>query len=160
MQIPDGYQLAGLLIALPEAPASPASSPSYRCVDVPDGDGLVVEHAGQTYPIRLWGLDAPEWNQPFGSDAKTWLANRCMASDVHLATVVQDRFKRYVAHVLDSRYRSVCYDIVQAGLAWHYATFAPDAHVLEALQADAKRARRGLWSAPHPVPPWTWRDSH
>jgi len=160
MQIPDGYTLAGLLIALPEAPTSPTHTPSFRCVEVPDGDSLILEHAGQRYPIRLWGVDAPEWNQPFGTDAKAWLANRCMSTNLHIATVSIDQYTRTIAHVLDSRYRSVSYDIVQAGLAWHYASFAPDADVLAALQADAKRARRGLWSAPHPIAPWTWRDSH
>jgi len=158
--IPDGYQLAGLLIALPDAPASPASTPTFRCVDVPDGDGALLEHAGQRYTMRLWGVDAPEWNQPFGIQAKQWLATRIMATDLHCSTLTKDRHDRYVAHLIDSSGRSISYDIVHAGMAWHYNTFAPDAHVLAALHQDAKRAHRGLWSAPAPVPPWVWRDTH
>ena len=31
---------------------------------------------------------------------------------------------------------------------------------LLALEAEAKAARRGLWSDAHAVPPWQWRERH
>lgn len=29
--------------------------------------------------------------------------------------------------------------------------------MLEELESRAQAARKGLWAAPHPVPPWEWR---
>ena len=29
--------------------------------------------------------------------------------------------------------------------------------MLEALEAEAREAKKGLWADPHPVPPWKWR---
>ena len=29
--------------------------------------------------------------------------------------------------------------------------------VLEALEKEARQARKGVWEDPQPVPPWEWR---
>lgn len=160
MDLPPGFTLAGLLIAMPEVPGAPAQPKRYRCVDVPDGDGLIVEHAGQQHTLRLYGLDAPEYDQPFGVDAKAWLASRVFGTDVHVLPLGSDKYDRTIAQVLDSDGRSINYALVHRGLAWHYAQFAPHDRLMAFLQADAQAAHRGLWSEPSPVPPWVWRETH
>ena len=31
--------------------------------------------------------------------------------------------------------------------------------VLEGLEKEAREAKKGLWAAPQPVPPWEWRKA-
>lgn len=47
--------------------------------------------------------------------------------------------------------------LVKDGWCWWYRKYAPDDSVLEALEAEAREANRGLWIDPRPVPPWEWR---
>jgi len=42
----------------------------------------------------------------------------------------------------------------QVNFRWHYA---PGDTVLEALEEDARGAKKGLWADPQPVPPWEWQ---
>jgi endonuclease YncB( thermonuclease family) len=160
MELPPGYQVAGLLIAMPECPGAPAQPKRYRCVGVPDGDGLIVEHAGIEHELRLYGIDAPELDQPFGLDAKAWLASRVYGTDVHMLPLGTDQYNRTIAEVLDGHGRSVNHELCHLGLAWHYEQYAPHDSVLAFLHADAKAAHRGLWSDPTPIPPWVWRETH
>ena len=53
--------------------------------------------------------------------------------------------------------RNLNQEIVCAGLAWWYQQYAKHGRVVAALEAEARRAKRGLWSDPQPVPPWEWR---
>ncbi len=45
--------------------------------------------------------------------------------------------------------------MVRAGMAWWYPKYAPADRELERLESEARAARRGLWSQPNPVPPWS-----
>jgi micrococcal nuclease len=38
-----------------------------------------------------------------------------------------------------------------------FQKYAPGDATLARLEAEAREARRGLWSQPHPIPPWDWR---
>ncbi len=160
MELPPGYQLAGLLVAMPTTPGSPTIPHRFRCVGVPDGDGLVISHTEADFQVRLYGIDAPEIGQQFGIDAKQFLASRVFGMDVSIATLGEDIYKRSIARVLDPDGRDMSCELVHRGLAWHFKKYAPYDSVLEFLQEDAKKARRGLWSKPNPIPPWTWRESH
>ena len=64
---------------------------------------------------------------------------------------------RLVADVILPDGRNLNRELVRAGLAWWYRRYAPHDAELEALEAEARAARRGLWADPHPVPPWEWR---
>jgi endonuclease YncB( thermonuclease family) len=46
---------------------------------------------------------------------------------------------------------------VWQGMAWYSTVNAKPDSPLYLLQAQAKAARRGLWSDPNPTPPWKWR---
>jgi endonuclease YncB( thermonuclease family) len=48
-------------------------------------------------------------------------------------------------------------ELVKQGWCWWYRKYAPGDTVLEGLEKDAREARKGLWTDPHPVPPWEWR---
>ncbi len=49
--------------------------------------------------------------------------------------------------------------LVRGGSCWWYRKYAPGIIVLEGLEKDAREAKKGLWTDPHPVPPWEWRKT-
>jgi endonuclease YncB( thermonuclease family) len=71
----------------------------------------------------------------------------------------QDRYGRLVAEVVLPDGRSLNQELIQAGLAWWYRHFATQETVLQQLEAEARDAKRGLWSDPHAVPPWEWHKT-
>jgi micrococcal nuclease len=54
--------------------------------------------------------------------------------------------------------RTPNHELVRSGLAWWFEKYAPGDATLARLEAEAREARRGLWSQPHPIPPWDWRQ--
>ena len=48
--------------------------------------------------------------------------------------------------------------MLRAGYAWHYSHYdkSPD---YAAAESEARSAKRGLWSAPHPINPATFRKT-
>ena len=47
--------------------------------------------------------------------------------------------------------------LVKQGMAWWYRKYAPKDKALSQAEADAKKAKRGLWTDAKPVPLWDWR---
>jgi len=107
--------------------------------------------------LRLWGVDAPESSQPYGTAATK--AARRYVSGKNVRVVVKDigRYGRAVAR-MRARGGSLGQMLVRDGLAWHYREYAPNATELRRLQRQARNANRGLWSQVNPMPPWKWRD--
>lgn len=129
-------------------------------IGVTDGDTIKVlrESDGAKTPVkvRLYGVDCPERNQAFGQKAKLFTAKFVFGERVRVETVTRDRYGRIVARVFVGR-RSLSEELVAAGLAWWYREYARTAHRLAMFEALAKQSRRGLWSDPACIPPWTYR---
>lgn len=131
-----------------------------RVVRVIDGDTLEVLLPGrprETFRVRLWGIDAPELARPDGSQAEAFsqtardaLIARVESSDVRLRLEPhrpRDGFDRILAHVLDSRGRSVNLALLRAGLAraddrWSHGRI----EAYGAAASEARREQRGIWS--------------
>jgi endonuclease YncB( thermonuclease family) len=45
-------------------------------------------------------------------------------------------------------------ELVKQGWCCWYRKYAPGDTVLEGLEKDARKGRKGLWGDPQPVPPW------
>lgn len=144
-----------LLIAYP---ACAAEYPA-RVVGISDGDTLTVLTAEkQQVKVRLNGIDAPETGQPFGSRARQAASELAFGRQVTVREMDRDRFGRTVAEVILPDGRSLNRELVRAGMCWHFVKYAPDDRDLASLQAEARAAKRGLWSQPGAVPPWDWRS--
>tara|TARA_B100000683_G_scaffold213553_1_gene208506 strand:- start:273 stop:698 length:426 start_codon:yes stop_codon:yes gene_type:complete len=50
-----------------------ATAEEARVIRVIDGDSLRIELRGLEMDLRLLGVDAPEWNQPGGEEAKAFV---------------------------------------------------------------------------------------
>jgi len=68
-----------------------------------------------------------------------------------------DRYGRLVGIVMLSNEINLNYELVRAGLAWWYRRFAPNETTFMRLEAEARRASKGLWAQKKPIPPWEFR---
>lgn len=112
---------------------------------VTDGDTIKVQLASGPINVRLDSIDAPESNQPHGAQARAALAKLVANKEVALEVITQDRYERLVAQVLLGD-TSVNAQLVADGHAWAYRRYLKERNYC-ALEAAARRARRGLWAA-------------
>jgi micrococcal nuclease len=154
--------LAGSLLAiflLLPGGCSGEDSWSGKCVGVLDGDTIEVLRAGKPARIRLFGIDCPERHQAFGTRARQLTSRMVFGKTVLIEPVDRDHYDRIVAWVSVDGI-SLNRELLRAGLAWWYRTYARRHRDLEQLERDAKAAKLGLWADLHPVPPWRFRHDH
>ncbi|BEQ13126.1 thermonuclease family protein [Desulfoferula mesophila] len=137
-----------------------ASPPAWtgKLVGVSDGDTITVMRDGRGVKVRLAEIDSPEKRQPYGQAPKRFTSDLCFGMVVTVKPPTTDRYGRVVAHVRIPDGRNLNEELVRAGLAWQYKRYSKSAK-LAALEAEARKAKRGLWSEPNPVPPWEWRKA-
>lgn len=130
-----------------------------RVVKIVDGDTIDVLVGRETRRVRLFGIDTPERGQPWASQAKQALARRVFGKEIRVNDVATDRYGRTLGEVYADNVCVGC-ELVREGNAWVYRHYTDDP-VLYLLEAEARAARRGLWSLPEAqrVPPWEWRHS-
>ena len=155
-----GLACAALALTL-LGPATPAAAEFFegRVVKIVDGDTIDVLVGREMRRVRLFGIDTPERGQPWASKAKEALARRVFGKEVRVNDVATDRYGRTVGEVYADNVCVGC-ELVREGNAWVYRHYTDDP-VLYQLEAEARAARRGLWSLPEAqrVPPWEWRQS-
>ena len=123
-------------------------------VRVHDGDTITVLVQNREVRIRLVGIDAPEFGQPFGEKSKLALSSLVFGKTVHVAGEGTDQYGRTLGRVFIGS-DDINVAMVRAGMAWQYR-YSRDKSI-EAAQAEARTARRGLWADRNPVDPWEWR---
>ncbi len=132
-------------------------------IRVADGDTVDVrDRQGTVTRIRLYGVDAPESSQPFGGEARRYVAQSLLKREVRVEGQNRDQYGRLVGRVfLDGR--DFCLELIRHGIAWCYAQYCEDPAYL-AAQKKAQQAGRGLWAAAKrgepPVAPWEFRRAH
>ena len=115
-------------------------------------------HKDGSISVRLYGIDAPEKDQPYGIEAKNSLKELVQGKTVRLDLKDIDKYGRAVALVfVDSL--NVNLEQVKRGLAWAYLEYLGSPYISEYYSAE-KEARSkglGLWKQTNPTPPWEWR---
>lgn len=136
-----------------------------RVTRVLDGDTLEVMLDSGPERIRLYGIDAPEARAPGGraaTQALVELLDRAVVEVEPVSDDPYDAYDRLIALVHVDGVNASEY-LVAAGHAWAFRRYLGqldgDTHYCE-LEAEARAARRGLWSMPQErwVPPWIWRQ--
>jgi endonuclease YncB( thermonuclease family) len=145
--------ILSLLLALSAFAADFAGS----VVAISDGDTIKVMHDGRAERIRLYGVDCPEKAQPWGTRARQFTGDMVFGRTVTVRVRDTDRYGRTVGEVVLPDGRSLNRELVRAGMAWWYRQYARGDRELGRLEAQARAARRGLWSDVAPVAPWEWR---
>ncbi len=148
------------VIVLLLAGAARAETWQGTCVKVIDGDSLVVSHESGKKEIRLYGIDAPEFDQPYGRQARVCLQNLVLRKTVTVESIEIDTYGRTIAKVFMPE-GSVNECLVAEGCAWIYARFCKpeDLKTLGALEQNARQQDMGLWSQADPVAPWDFRHN-
>lgn len=108
--------------------------------------------------VRLAAIDTPEQGQPYSARARQALSDLVFRRDVRVKVIDTDRYGRTVGRVFVGDL-DVNAELVRRGAAWVYRKYADD-ESLYRLEAEARAARRGIWSLPEAqrVPPWEWRN--
>ena len=137
--------------------AASAGSFEGRVVRVLDGDTIDVLVPEKTIVrVRLAGIDAPERGQPFGRKATQAVRDMAAGKTVRIASQSKDRYGRTIGEAFLPDGRSLNRELVRLGLAWQYRQYSDDQELAN-LEAEARKATRGLWSDQNSVPPWEWR---
>lgn len=124
-----------------------------------DGDSLKIRQDDHIYDIRLYGVDSPELAQKNGMEARD-AARKLVEGksvDVHAVNVDQNGTTIAVIYVNDQY--SLQAFLVGSGWTWVYNDHCrlKICKQWQQMEKQAKAAHLGLWTDPHPVPPWKWR---
>jgi endonuclease YncB( thermonuclease family) len=152
---------ASLLLWLCFAAGAGAETFVAKVIAVTDGDTLTVPYRDKKAAVRLVGIDAPERAQPWGSESRASLAKLVLRKDVRVTTRAVDDYGRVLAVievgiVPGETLINVNHEQVRRGMAWADPFHHADKMAME-LQAQAQRARLGLWNQANPQPPWAYR---
>ena len=136
---------------------------NVRLVRVIDGDTIEVRAINEGrqidagFVVRLANIDAPEKNQPGGSEATVALRNLVRPSDFTVKTLSKGRYGRAIALIFVSD-KEINREMVARGWAWVYDQYNSDPS-LDALEANARMRKLGVWGlANTAIPPWEWRE--
>ncbi|MDK9707932.1 MAG: thermonuclease family protein [Desulforhopalus sp.] len=123
-----------------------------------DGDSLLIAAKGITIEVRLYGLDAPEHNQPFADAAKQFVKNWVNGDRVTVFPEYIDSYKRTVA-VVEKGKQVLNRDLVKAGFAWVSPRYCHKDFCRKWMEMEerARYDRWGLWQDTSPVAPWIWK---
>ena len=135
------------------APEVPDKAVEYRVSRVVDGDTI---HMWGGTKVRLYGIDTPERDQPYGTQATRNL-NKLIGGRVFVVERDTDRYGRLVGVIYTPEGVNVNEAMVCNGSAWWYSRYAKGNRALSKCQAEAKKAALGLWADDDPMPPWEWR---
>jgi micrococcal nuclease len=133
------------------------SENGYKVVGIKDGDTFVVLMNGIEQVVRFAHIDCPEKRQPYGTNAKQFVSEKCFGKYVNLVHQNKfDRNRRLIAEVILTDGSNLNKELVKNGLAWHFKKYSQENSYAD-LEDDARKLRVGLWSDSNPIAPWTWR---
>lgn len=140
----------------PPAPFDPKTAqPSRDCLTgrayVTDGDTITI--AGTQ--IRLFGIDAPEMNHPYGKKAKWALVALCKGQQIQAEVTATDDHGRTVARCTLPDGRDLSAEMVKQGLAIDWPKYSgglyrplevPDARKKMWLADARQKGRMHVWA--------------
>lgn len=114
--------IAAAVIGQPDAQAQQSGALEARVSKVLDGDTFTL--SGESRRIRVWGLDAPEWDQPGGSAATATLRSLISGKTLHCAIRDVDRYGRLVGQCFLLDGRDIAAEMIRSGAATEYCRFS------------------------------------
>jgi endonuclease YncB( thermonuclease family) len=125
-----------------------------KIIKVVDGDTYFFQTGIKTLKVRMFGIDAPEGNQPFGEASRGFIS-KYINTDATLVSHGRDQYKRILG-TLFVEGKDINLLSVKEGYAWNYKKHLDDKQYALA-QENARKNKLGLWGLSNPIAPWTWR---
>jgi len=124
-----------------------------------DGDTFDLRNGDKSTTIRLWGIDAPEKDQPGHKRALDAMIDLVARKLVRVEVIDRDKYGRVVGRVY---YRKIYVneEMLRRGCVWWYKRYAPEAKDLEKAFKFAVENRIGMWAYDDNVEPEKWRIAH
>lgn len=95
-----------------------------KVVKISDGDTFTaINRDNLQLKFRIWGIDAPEKKQAFGTKAKDYLASLIFGKTITVDVQKQDGWGRYIAYVYTPDDRDVSLEMINAGMAWQFVEY-------------------------------------
>lgn len=153
----------GCTFAQDKAAAYPSSKQNLDNVMVErviDGDSLMTRPGGEKLEIRLWGIDAPEYDQPGADQAARALERLIGRKKIALSVVDHDKYGRTVA-LVRAKNTLINEEMVRSGNSWVHPYYcrAPICDKWLEYERQARQARLGLWNEEPIVAPWRWKSA-
>ena len=106
---------------------------------VTDGDTITI----QKTQVRLYGIDAPELNHPFGQKAKWAMVKLCKGNTIRAEVTEEDDYGRTVAKCFLPDGRDLSAELVKQGLAIDWPKFSGGKY----SHLEVAGVRKKLWLA-------------
>ena len=106
---------------------------------VTDGDTITI----QKTQIRLYGIDAPELNHPFGQKSKWAMVKLCKGNRIRAEITDEDEYGRTVAKCFLPDGRDLSAELVKQGLAIDWPKFSGGKYG----EFEVEGIRKKLWLA-------------
>lgn len=163
--------LASILYTTALSPSGPVQrNPVFsgKVIEVMEGDLFKVRTKDWgDYTVKLWGVDAPEMDRPFGKAAKDHLKSVILNKSLTVNVFGQENGAKGLqigwVWIGDPRDFSSANELmVTAGLAWpepitSNGEIKSTVDLLRKAGEEARKAKSGLWSKPNPISPWEWK---
>lgn len=133
-------------------PISALAEWKVKVVDIFDGDTLIVSLDGRAEIIRLFGVDSPEKEQPFGLEARSFTSDLVSGRVIRVEPIGKDRYEMVKVYYKD---KCLNEELLKAGYAWYHTNGSIDQNWVQ-MEQQARKGRKGLWSEDNPVPPWEY----
>lgn len=146
------FCVAGLSLATPPTTTERLTG---KVIGVTDGDTVTVLVKQKPLKVRLYGIDAPETNQSFGSKSKQALAAMVFGKVITVNKTGTDKYGRTLG-VLHYNATDVNAKMIENGWAWLYKYYNNDVR-LARLELEARKRKLGLWADSQPMAPWDFR---
>ena len=114
--------IAAAFIGEHDAQAQHSGALEARVSKVLDGDTFTL--SGESRRIRLWGLDAPEWDQRGGSAATATLRSLISGNTLKCNVLDIDRYGRLVGQCFLPDGRDIAAEMIRSGAASEYCRYS------------------------------------
>ena len=111
---------------------------SVSAQTVQDGYSII---RGDGVRVRLYGIDAPEKDQPYGKEARKVL-KQYMPLVAKMKEYDEDRYGRFIVELFTEDNKSINAAMICQGAAWWYEYYAPDRPQFKQCQEDAQKNNR------------------
>ena len=136
---------------------------TFQVQRIIDGD-TILAHTSENpdQRLRLWGIDAPESDQPHGTEATARLQALIPTGKmVKARNMGTDKYERTLVVIGEDNELPVNWTMVFTGNAHHYDFGESEGDLcLTQAQKTAQASYMGLWLDENPITPHEWRKSN